>query len=260
MRHFLSMAAVTSLVFLSVTDAKANKKSVTGQELLKRVEKNYVSQSEAATLTMKTIEKNGSSKTLKMRIKRKGDKSDKKHRAIVRIIEPKNLKGTGLLSISEDGSNDQRIYLPSQNKSRRILSNQQGDSFLGSELSMEDMGGSGATQFLGKIKTYEKQKDQEVAVVEITPSKGESSYSKIISWIPTKQSIVLKTEYYDLKGKLKKVATFKDYQKFGEVWRAKTIHIVNKQNQRQTVVTLEDLKLNEGIDNSEFTKVALEDY
>lgn len=246
-----------SLVIAAVSaSAKKNDASA----LLKAVEKNYLSESESAMVTMKIIEKNGSSKKYKMNIKRKGDNSGSKHKAIVRILAPPKLRGTGLLSVNDNGSKEQRIYLPSKKKSRKILSSGQGDGFMGSELSYEDLGGGGATQFKGRILRHEKKRGQDVAVVEITPEKGESAYSKIISWIPTKRSVVIKTEYYDKKGKLKKIASFKNYKKFNSIWRAQQIHIVNKQNQRQTVLELEDLKVNKGIRNSEFTKAALEDY
>jgi hypothetical protein len=66
-----------------------------------------------------------------------------------------------------------------------------------------------------------------------------------------------KIEYFDKTGKPLKVSTFSDYKQFGNVWRAQKISVSNLQNKRGTTLQLSDLKLNKGLDDSEFTESAL---
>lgn len=256
-----AIAASIAMFFLLLPATTGNAaKPLTAEQILERVNKNMRSTDESAKVKMSIIEKNGSVKRRELEIKRKA--GDEKKSVLVRLMAPGDIRGTGLLSIEESGKKDQWLYLPSSKRSRRILSNNQGGGFLGSELSYEDMGGSAGVDFQSRVLKYENSKSGQVAVIESTPKKGESAYSKIVSWVPVGKDgfVITKAQYYDKKGKLLKVAQFSGYKRFDKkILRATKMQIKNVQNERGTVMILNNLSVNRGLEDNLFTVSNLEE-
>ena len=65
---------------------------------------------------------------------------DSNRRQMIWFLEPKDDKGVAFLKIEHDDGNDEkRIWLPAFKKVRPISSSKKSDSFMGSDLSYEDM-------------------------------------------------------------------------------------------------------------------------
>lgn len=224
-------------------------------QILDQVEKNVKSRDEVADLTMTIIEANGAKKERQVKISRKGE--EKHQKVLVRLASPADLKGTALLSVKEGDNSDQWLYLPSSKQTRRILSSKKSSSFMDSELSYEDMGAN--TKFKSKVLRQEDIGGHKFAVIESVPGAGDSSYSKILTWVALDTYLVGKMEYYDQNQKLLKVSLFSGYKRFDGVWRAQKIHVQNMQNKRGTDLVLSKLNLNKGLDDAEFTESSLSD-
>ena len=62
---------------------------------------------------------------------------------IIWFMEPKDDRGIAFLKIEHENKDDEmRMWLPAFNKVRRISSKKKGDSFMGSDLSYEDLSNS----------------------------------------------------------------------------------------------------------------------
>jgi len=59
---------------------------------------------------------------------------------LIIFSDPGNVRGTGFLSINENGSQTQRLYLPSVGRIQTIGSAERGDRFMGSDFTYEDLG------------------------------------------------------------------------------------------------------------------------
>lgn len=252
-----SAASFALLFALSLAPAWAEAGAGNAKEILERVNKNMSATDESATVHMRIIEKNGAKKDREMTIQRSSKGSAKN--VLVRLHSPSDIRGTSLLSVEKGTKKDQWLFLPSTKKSRRILSQNQGGNFLGSELSYEDMGGSQGVQFDSKVIRTETKGATKVAVIESTPKAGESAYSKIVSWVPLDKYVVTKVDYYDKRGKLLKTALFANYKQFSGTWRATKMQIKNVQNGRGTVMALKGLAINKGIDEDTFSVANLEE-
>ena len=91
-------------------------------------------------------------------------------------------------------------------------------------MSYEDMGSSSDKKFSNKLLRNETSVQGPVAVIESKLISGDSSYSKVITWISTTNYLVNHIEYYDRKGALLKTTDMSDYKQFsGNVWRAQNI-------------------------------------
>jgi len=222
-------------------------------QIFKEVEKHVNSKDESAKIVMTITEANGSKKTREMEVLRKSGESPK---VMVKLQSPPDLRGTALLSIGGKGkAEEQWLYLPSSKQTRRIVSSNKNSSFLDSEMSYEDMGSSSDKKFTNKILRTENTPKGPLNVIESTLVSGDSSYSKMLTWVSTDPALVNRIEYYDLKGTLLKTTEMSDYKKFsGDIWRAQNILVSNAQNHRSTQLQLKDISINKGIPDSEFSE------
>jgi len=246
---------VLSLMMFCGAHSAHSTGSPTADQILKEVEKRVNSKDESAKIIMSITEANGGTKTREIEIQRKSGSAPK---VMVKLESPPDLRGTALLSVGGKGAEDQWLYLPSSKQTRRIVSSNKSSSFLDSEMSYEDMGSSQDKKFTNTVLRNEKGAQGMVAVIESKLISGESSYSKILTWVELSTNLVDRIEYYDKKGSLLKTTEMSDYKKFsGDIWRAQTIVVKNAQNHRSTKLQLKDLAVNQGIDDSAFTVGAM---
>jgi len=94
-------------------------------------------------------------------------------------------------------------------------------------------------------------------VVESTPLKEEIKYGKRISWIDQENWIPQKIQYFDKRGALWKVLDI-SWQNASGLWFWKKAVLENVQSDYKTFITIEDVKVNIGLNDREFTRTALE--
>jgi hypothetical protein len=78
-----------------------------------------------------------------------------------------------------------------------------------------------------------------------------------VSWIDLRERIPLKIEYFDKKGEPWKVLTIEWQYKF-DSWFWKKAVVDNIQTKQKTVITTEDVRVNVGLDERDFTISSLE--
>ena len=104
--------------------------------ILKTVQKNIEAKNDKATVTMKIIEANGDIKIRSMTLQTLRDEN---FHALIRILEPADLKGTAFLAQMGPDKEDQWLYLPSTKQVRRVVGTKKNTGILGSELTIEDL-------------------------------------------------------------------------------------------------------------------------
>ena len=117
---------------------------------------------------------------------------------IIWVLEPKADRGISFLRKEyEDKDNEIRMWLPAFNKIRRINSNRMNDSFMGSDLSYEDLNSRVLSHNI-----YDRLNDElfngiDCYVLNVT-SKPElkSAYSRHILWVSKKNLTILKEQSF----------------------------------------------------------------
>jgi outer membrane lipoprotein-sorting protein len=130
-------------------------------------------------------------------------------RIIIEFLSPASVKGTRFLTIEKKGgNNDQWIFLPELNRVRRIASSEGSGSFMGTDMSYNDLSAVSSRDVdkdTHKLLREENYAGSDCYVVESTPKDVSFEYSKMISWIDKANKVVRKMEMYEKSGKLKKV-------------------------------------------------------
>lgn len=173
---------------------------------------------------------------------------DGNKKQIIWFLEPKDDKGVAFLKIEHSDKDDEmRMWLPAFKKIRRISSKKKGDSFMGSDLSYEDLSNRDLDE-----NEYIRLDDETVHgvdcfVLEITPKKeAKSSYSKHISWIDKSSLMAVKEDSYDKSGALKKKKEF-SHQEMKGYFVMNKVYVEDVQKKRTTEVTFENVQVDIGI-------------
>lgn len=133
---------------------------------------------------------------------------------MVRIVAPADVKGIGFLKHEHiDAEDDQWIFLPALHKSRRLVSNNKKDSFMGTDFSYGDILPPKATLYQNRLTGSETVDGIDCYVIESTATddkvRREYDYAKKVQWIDKSNFHEVKIDYYDLSGKLLKTQLVK---------------------------------------------------
>jgi hypothetical protein len=196
------------------------------------------------------IERRMTSKS--METKGDGDKS------IIEFLWPADVKGTRMLTYThKERNDDQWLFLPALNRIKRISSNNQSGSFMGSEFAYEDISSEEIEKYTYKYLKEDTINERPVWVIERIPTNKKSGYSKQISYTDKQYKNPLKIEYFDRKGELLKTSTFSGYKQYGKFWRQNKIEIVNHQTKKSSILTWSNRKMGLPIPTNDFHKNSL---
>ena len=196
----------------------------------------------------------GKTKTHKMISKSKNG-SEKQ---IIWFMEPKDDRGIAFLKIEHDNRDDEmRMWLPAFKKVRRISSKKKSDSFMGSDLSFEDLSNRRLNS-----NDYKRMKDAkwlgiDCYVLETVPKKeSKSNYVRHVSWIDKNHMNILKEQSFNRKNKLEKEKHF-NYETRGEYQLIKKVNVENILKKHATEITFSDIVINSGISDKIFNEINL---
>ena len=219
--------------------------SQTGLEIAKMVDEKPSPKDMSNKTTMVLTNSKGKTRTNAMVSK----SVDGNKKQIIWFMEPKDDKGVAFLKIEHDDKDDEmRMWLPAFKKVRRISAKKKGDSFMGSDLSYEDLSRRDLDENEYKRLGDEEMDEVDCYVLEISPKKeAKSSYLKHISWIAKEGLYGVKENSFDKRGELKKRKVF-NFQKLKEYYVIERVFVEDVQKQHTTEVTFSDIQIDSGID------------
>lgn len=181
-------------------------------------------------------------------------------KSIIFFDKPSDVKGTSLLNWSyedADKDDDQWLYLPALRKIKRIASSDKEKSFMGSDLTFDDMGDRNIMEDEYKLLRKEDFNGHSCFVVEMTPKDKKYMYSRKVKWIDATEFVDYKTEFYDRKGRFLK-RQFIEWKQINNIWVITKMSVKNDQTGHSTVIEIGDIALNGGIKERQFTKRKME--
>jgi len=226
MRHAV-LAIVVSFAFSGAALAE------TGRDVMDRVYKqsDVFPQSEA-TVRLVIVDAKGRERERFFSLKSKNSSDFK--RSLVKFYKPANVKGVGLASETDLGTEakSQWVYFPSLKSVKKLSSAEQDGSFMGSDFSYSDIAGRTIDQDVHKIF----QQNDKVYVIESVPNDKADAYSKYYTTVDKATNIVRGVVFYDKNGdKLKTLANRKVIKIKGELVVALSVMTNHKTNGSSTM-------------------------
>jgi outer membrane lipoprotein-sorting protein len=229
---------------------------LTGSEVIARVD--AMMQSEGKILQERMIISNAAGQQRTREIQAWNKRSMDKDNMLVRFLSPADVAGTGFLMAGDN----MWLYLPALGKVRRIAGHARKGSFMGSDLTYEDMEELGSTGFAfdydAKLIGNGEVADEAAYALELWPKTQNSSYQKLSMWVSQKTYLPRRIEYYDKDGELLKILTTAKVHAVQDRWVAGEMQMSNVQTGTKTTLEIKGVTFQEEIDDSIFSTRYLE--
>jgi len=163
---------------------------------------------------------------------------------VVRFNLPADVQGTTFLEIQNvDSDDDMWIYLPALKKTRRLVSANKRDSFVGSDFSYGDVLTLSPKLFKHTLTGSEVYDSVECFVVESVPNDQSKTddfgYAKKVTWLRKDNYLEVRVEYFNDRNQRIKTQTTSDHkllQAQPPRWIAMKREMVNHESGHKTTV------------------------
>ena len=220
--------------------------SITGLELALEMENRSKPVDTNSKSTMEITKKSGKKRILKL-INKSKDNSKKQ---MLWFLEPRDDYGFAFLKIETKGETDyMSMWLPGFNKHRRIQSQNKSDSFMGSNLSYEDMTNRDTDEYdftiLNENVLCKENLNEKCYILSSKPKDKYSEYSKHKTWVSKDTFLAIKEESFDKDNKKLKYKEI-EYTLIDSYYIMNYLSVINVQNKTSTILRIEDININNG--------------
>lgn len=223
----------------------------TAREIMDEVSRRHDSDYEFEEQEMRLGSGNNLRNKRRLRLYSRRD-SETERKFLVVFLEPRAVEGVALLTWwHKRGEPDQWTYLPAYGKQmKRIAKGGRRGYFMGTDFTYEDLSPvdtdkyrlvrlpddviDGAAHFV--IQAYPEDPEE----------RQESGYQYRQYWISQDLYLVMRADFYDLRGRFQKRQTFGDFVNAkGEMWRANEIRMDNEAEDHVTAIRVLERNLSE---------------
>ncbi|URA09813.1 outer membrane lipoprotein-sorting protein [Thermospira aquatica] len=212
--------------------------SLTGQEVLDKIEANLSAPVDQTALCEITLGKIGGNLEEKrtMRIWSAG-----KEKRVIRFLSPSSVKNITLLV---RGSDSMYIYLPAYKKIRRIQGTTRDQNFQGTDFSYREIG---SYEYSKDYHSSVKQESENEILLELVRKQdSDAPYTRILMTVDKTVYLPVKLQMYDAQG-LKKVLTILQREK-KEYWILSKVRMEDVKRHHYTEITLKEVVFNSGLE------------
>jgi len=188
---------------------------------------------------------------------------DKDEQRILFFKSPSDVRDTGFLTYDYDESgrdDDQWLYLPALNKSKRIANNDKSGSFMGSDLNFSDMTRRDLDKYDFRIVKQADVKGHKTWLIESIPKTREerdnSGYKKELLFVRQDNFIVIRAVQWTSEGGRIKYMEVKELEKIDDIWVRTRIQVVTKKGKKmahKTVLEFNNVRFNQDLPDDTWT-------
>ena len=223
--------------------------ALTGDELAQQMDSRKTPIDSKVDLLMTLTNKKGKTRSSSLRSINKDDGA----KQIIWFLAPADDKGVSFLKIEHNDHDDEmRMWLPAFKKIRRISAKKRSDSFMGSDMSFEDLSSRQLDEFNYSIMRQEVYDGISCHLLKSIPKEHiRTEYNHHITWVDSTLLIPLKEESYDKSGQLHKEKYF-SYTIIKEYQILTKVHVTNIQKNHSTTLNFENIELDTGLSDDLF--------
>jgi hypothetical protein len=166
---------------------------------------------------------------------------------MISFDSPPDVRGTRFLQMQHsDRDDDMWIYLPALHKTRRLISNNKRDSFVGTDFSYGDILPINPANFHSRLLREEQLDGIDCYVIESVAKDAEYErdlgYTQRTLWIRKDNAVEIKVDYYDSEKRLVKTQTTAQHELVDPIkqrWIVKQREMIDRDRNHRTVIMLE---------------------
>ncbi len=186
---------------------------------------------------------------------------DGTEKRVILFKEPAEVRGTGILIFDHpDKEDDMWLYLPALRKTRKIVSTEKSRSFMGSEFSNSDLSVASLDPFQYRLEGEETMDGEACWKILITPVnsevRSEYGFAEKLIWISKNDLVTRRAELKDVNMKPWKEVSYGGIKLVDPAngrYFITRMEIINLQNRRSSLMTIEEVDFNPAVNPEYFT-------
>jgi hypothetical protein len=188
-------------------------------------------------------------------------------RSLVRFTQPADIKGTAFLVWEQPNADDERfLYLPSLGRVRRIAGSEAQESFVGSDLTYEDIGGREFENYTYRLIespapspwTAPDGSRHQVFLLESRNRDAGARFPRVVSHVRKDNFVVVRAEIFNKRNELQKTFDAVRLEKVSGYWTVLEMRMADSVERTRTELVLEKVEYDIGLKPDDFSRRELE--
>jgi hypothetical protein len=218
-----------------------------------------------AELRMHLIDRQGRARERVMTLLARRGTGTAGDRTLIRFSYPNDIRNTAFLVWEHPDADDERfLYLPALGRVRRIAGDEKQDSFVGSDLSYEDIGGRELADYVytfsapGATWTAPDGSTHAAWALESKAIDRDAKYPRAVSVVLKDRFIAVHADIFNRRNEREKVFDVKRLERVDGIWTVMDLVVANERDRTRTELTTTSIRYNVGLTENDFSRRALE--
>lgn len=235
----------TVILILLVSSVAEPATAQEGSGILERVDSVLTAPRDmSATQRLTLIDADGGRKERTLRMHQKGTEM-----RLAAFLAPADVRNVGFLRVAED---QMYLYLPAFRRVRRIASSIKNESFMGTDLSYEDLSRTRFGDDYAVVAVDSSEAEYRLTLV--SRPQADVGYGRIAMSVDRETSVVTGLELFDGRGRLVKTVVASEIQEVAGYWLAGRVEVRSEADGHRTVLELEDIEVDTGLSDDFFSQ------
>jgi hypothetical protein len=159
------------------------------------------------------------------------------------VTAPNDVQGTRFLFLERtEGADRQFVYIPAVRRAVEVMESSRKQPFLGSDFYVSDMVAPDLDAFTYRIVGEETVGGRTCKLVEVLPKNPEAEvYGKGVVAVDPADNVLMRSEFFDHKGKPFKVWTLEKLEKVDGIWTPRRQEMKNLQKNSTSVLEITEI-------------------
>jgi hypothetical protein len=186
-------------------------------------------------------------------------------RTLVRFSYPNDIRNTAFLVWEHPDADDERfLYLPALGRVRRIAGEEKQESFVGSDLSYEDVGGRDIADYTYAFAnpnatwTAPDGSVHPAWALESRAKDPKADYPRSVSLVLKDRFIVVHADTFNPRNERTKVFDINKLERVDGIWTVLELAVANERDKTRTELTTNAIRYNTGLTEADFARRELE--
>ena len=267
MARFLLVAALltAALAVPAAQDSTSRTADGSAEWVARQLRDRNTGRDSRAELKMRLTDRQGRVRERALTMLRlRGDKG-KGDRALIRFTYPNDIRNTAFLVWEHPGADDERfLYLPALGRVRRIAGQEKDESFVGSDLSYEDIGGREISDY-----TYAFTADDTswtgpdgarhpAWLLESKAKNQNAEFPRSVSFVLKEKFLITAADVFNRRNERVKHFEARKLERVEGIWTVLDLVMSNERDNTRTELTTTSINYNVGLKEDDFSRRQLE--
>ena len=263
MRSLIAAVAALHCAILSTTIVVAVQERGTPDWVARQVEERDTGRDSRAEMRMRLFDRQGRVRERALILLARRDPAGDK--TLLRFTYPNDIKNTGFLVWEHPKGEDERfLYLPALGRVRRIAGEEKQESFVGSDLSYEDIGGRDVAEYtyaftdVNATWTAPDGSRHPAWALESRSKDTDADFPRSVSIVRKDNFVVVHAEQFNARNERVKVLDVRKLDRVDGIWTALALVVANERDRTRTELETTSVRYNVGLPENDFTRRSLE--